>query len=323
MVKFGIRAAMSAVMAAGCLCAVSCKDSQQTPPPPDPEPNKTLKVLCWNVRMNETDGKARLASLLKIIGSADADIIALQGVWPQMLDAMVKEPWAAGYQKFKDEDKPVATSPTGLIVWAKFKMVLKIRFEPDWPNDRPPPLALAAKMAVNSRGLVIVNTKLEPKLDKAAARKKQLSSLYSLFEEAKANDVLLVGDLGFGDGQPEQETVEKNLTDVWPALRPSEKGFTWDMEANGLAKKYAYHGETSRRIDRVFVGSNYWTPQDVQLVGTEPITPGDASMFPSDHFGLLVTFKKDPRPVPAPDGPASIPASGAASKPAPQPAHGR
>lgn len=49
----------------------------------------------------------------------------------------------------------------------------------------------------------------------------------------------------------------------------------------------------SRRLDRILIRSSLWKPASVRIVGDQPVTPGDKSLFPSDHFGLTGTVTRE------------------------------
>ena len=80
-----------------------------------------------------------------------------------------------------------------------------------------------------------------------------------------------------------------------------QPGFTYDAKANGMLT-----GNLRGRVDRVFYKLRDYDLEGVEMVGREPI-PNltyqkersikrvkqlvDMPVFPSDHFGLLVTIR--------------------------------
>jgi len=125
--------------------------------------------------------------------------------------------------------------------------------------------------------------------------------------------------------------LEENYADLWkvfhgiPAeerLPEGQEGFTYNLEVNKLAKVISDivsaikgTGGYSSRFDRIcfrsrsdtalagdseedtrhivdrFMGA--WVVRDIALLGTEPIfvSAKDEVIFPSDHFGILVTLE--------------------------------
>lgn len=83
--------------------------------------------------------------------------------------------------------------------------------------------------------------------------------------------------------------------DLWPKLRPTEKGYTFDSVANTMLRRFE-----QMRYDRIMFRSvsNHWTPTGIEMIGTQKIgdeqTKQGTPLFPSDHFGLCaeITFNK-------------------------------
>ncbi len=45
------------------------------------------------------------------------------------------------------------------------------------------------------------------------------------------------------------------------------------------------------RFDRILVKSPTLRPLDIELLGTQPISPERPDVFPSDHFGLFASLR--------------------------------
>jgi endonuclease/exonuclease/phosphatase family metal-dependent hydrolase len=103
-------------------------------------------------------------------------------------------------------------------------------------------------------------------------------------------DTIMLGDFNFGDGEPEEGEITSGFEDIWAHLRPGESGYTWDMEKSWMARRFAYRGERSRRLDRILVRSERLEARDVRLFGEEPIRGRRGHHFASDHFGVLGTL---------------------------------
>ena len=73
--------------------------------------------------------------------------------------------------------------------------------------------------------------------------------------------------------------------DVWPALRPHDEGFTEDTSIN-LMRFDMKNKHRHVRFDRVLLKGSHWSAAQIELVGTEPISPALPRVFPSDHFGV-------------------------------------
>jgi len=53
---------------------------------------------------------------------------------------------------------------------------------------------------------------------------------------------------------------------VWPNIRTSQPGFTWDPQSNAYAK-YSDPKSSPSRVDRVLLKSSRWLPRQIFLIG--------------------------------------------------------
>jgi tyrosyl-DNA phosphodiesterase 2 len=99
--------------------------------------------------------------------------------------------------------------------------------------------------------------------------------------------------------------------DVWLQLRPNDPGFTYDCEENQLAESYQSRLDkvlwTTRGDTSTEGGGSTVVPESISMVGCPaappPLPPVGRDGFvttpppvvrempPSDHFGLLATFR--------------------------------
>ena len=97
-----------------------------------------------------------------------------------------------------------------------------------------------------------------------------------------------------------------HFVDVWPALHPHEKGYTFDQSTNPMLGQGGSWVERMR-YDRFLVKSNSshpgfgWKPVSIDLIGTtstqiEREGIGNQSttfdLCPSDHYGLIMDLEK-------------------------------
>ena len=106
----------------------------------------------------------------------------------------------------------------------------------------------------------------------------------------------MVGDFNFcSTNATENGNIPKDFKDVWPEVRGEDPGWTEDTAINRMHfNQKREHKQV--RIDRVLISQEgvsnelQWIPESIQLEGTEPIDDLP-EIWPSDHFGLLVSFK--------------------------------
>jgi endonuclease/exonuclease/phosphatase family metal-dependent hydrolase len=103
-----------------------------------------------------------------------------------------------------------------------------------------------------------------------------------------ANDGVLMGDFNFDPrDRVEQSLIEPGYTDLWPELHGDEPGYTVDSTRNRMRFQHKARHKRAR-FDRILLRSRgrRWVPESISIIGTEPISPDQANLYPSDHFGL-------------------------------------
>ena len=93
-----------------------------------------------------------------------------------------------------------------------------------------------------------------------------------------------MGDFNMRDS--ENNLIDADYQDIWPALRPGEPGFTEDTSIN-LMRFDMKNKHRHVRFDRVLTKGDSWTPAAIELLGREPISDAQPRVFPSDHFGVV------------------------------------
>ncbi|MCK6473335.1 MAG: endonuclease/exonuclease/phosphatase family protein [Planctomycetes bacterium] len=246
-------------------------------PMPMPE---TISLLTLNLCVDPVNVPERIPALRKLLAEHHADIIALQEVATPFAEALAREKWAKGvYDVTRMYDKP--TSVRGLYLMSRFpikKMDFKVL--PSMQERG----ALVAYLDVRGRTFAVGTVHLESFLEDGPRRAVQLDQTFPMLDEAE--DGVLLGDFNFGEGEPESEHLDKRFADVWRALKPDDPGFTWDPVKSPFAKRQSLPKEGQRRIDRILVRSERWTPKSIELLGDQPIDAEHPDLFPSDHFAL-------------------------------------
>ncbi|MBN1560016.1 endonuclease/exonuclease/phosphatase family protein [candidate division KSB1 bacterium] len=126
--------------------------------------------------------------------------------------------------------------------------------------------------------------------DNHSIRRNQFHQALSHFSYFRTRNNILAGDTNVRAGDTIDDLLPENWADVWQQLMAKEPGYTVDSTRNPM-------GPVNRqeRLDRVFYSCQDYQPQRIRLVGTNPLTHKDGTVyFPSDHFGLLVDFVTTP-----------------------------
>ncbi|MBN1809044.1 MAG: endonuclease/exonuclease/phosphatase family protein [Planctomycetes bacterium] len=267
----------------------------------EPIPRSRLfRVATYNVQ-DEDVSDERTRELMRVLVEVDADIIALQEVTPQFMGALARQPWLSGYRKFTEEGKP-PTDPGGEMILSR-EPVRRVEYTRLPGKDGR--WMLAAHTTLDGKPLVVGIVNLEAALEAGQTRAMQLGTAFGRL--GPGPDAILAGSFNFGDGERENSHLAGDYVDVWRTLRQGYAGYTWDMEKNERAKAGAFAGEKSRRLDRILFRSKRLNPVDVELIGNR-LAGKDGGTYPSDHFGVAVTFLKTGGKDVGGDGEAERPA---------------
>ncbi len=284
--RFGIGAGALGLAALACRASSTAgtpragtEESTATLPLP------SLTLVSYNVLADRVRVSERFPPLLELLARADADIIALQEVTDWIARLIHEQPWARAYHASSVGGR--RAHPGGQYILSKRPILRSRSLELPGRQRRT---ALFSTIAVRDDvELTIVTTHLESFLEDGPTRARQLDAIFeALMIEDEA---VVLGDLNFGDGEPEEGSINAEFDDLWRRLHPHELGFTWDMERSEMARAGSFAGEKSRRLDRVLLRSELWEGGSIEIIGDEPVHPGKLDLFPSDHFGLLATLR--------------------------------
>mmetsp|Transcript_27831 Transcript_27831/g.47029 ORF Transcript_27831/g.47029 Transcript_27831/m.47029 type:complete len:493 (-) Transcript_27831:1418-2896(-) len=281
-------------------------------------PMKTIRILTYNVWFDSLCFDSRMKHIIDKTLALQPDVCCFQEVLPG---------FAAALQSHAELNTIYAMSPfttSGYGTMTLARRALLPRFDTvDFPTRMGRSL-LKTTCRVNGADVAVGNVHLES-LSNEKTRKKQLSVCRgALKKDAVA---ILVGDFNFCSERNflmipnhplENDVLQQVLpeyVDVWPFVHNSRQssnstakrdiGYTFDSEVNRMISH-----EERMRYDRVMArcgksGRDFArvVPAEIELVGTQPLTAAELEqcdsgerqqqVWPSDHFGLLATFKLD------------------------------
>jgi endonuclease/exonuclease/phosphatase family metal-dependent hydrolase len=255
--------------------------------PPSP---RTLTFVTYNVLADPVRTADRIPPLFALLRNADADVIALQEAAGWFLKDLMKQDWVReNYQVKARKDDPV--NPGGQFILSRVP-ILDVGWKTLPGTQRR--TVLTATLDVGGRRMIVATTHMESRLEDGPVRAKQLDAIFPLLRNA--DDAIFLGDFNFGDGEePDTSHLDKAFIDLWLTLKHGMPGFTWNIETSDMARKGSFPGEKSRRIDRILLRSALWQPKSIRIIGDQPVKPGDKTLFPSDHFGLVGTIERKNR----------------------------
>jgi endonuclease/exonuclease/phosphatase family metal-dependent hydrolase len=232
-----------------------------------------VRLVTWNVWFGGHMFDERRDALFAELARRRADVIALQEVTQDLLDALLEQPWVrADYQV---SELVVFSYDVVILSRLPIRRIAKL--------ELPTSMGRRLIIAELACGLTIASVHLESTREEARARAAQLRIIQPMLAERYA-DVALVGDMNFAPTDKlENAALDPSFVDVWPALHPGAPGYTIDTDINTMRIQIK-STPSHKRIDRVFLRSAHWHAGAIELIGTEPI--GVDGTFISDHFGL-------------------------------------
>lgn len=247
-----------------------------------------VRVLSYNVLADRVAVDRRVPALLRVMQAAKPDLILLQEVAPWWLDWLADTSWLRPYQVASIDGQPAR--PNGQLILSRLPIV---RSRARRLSGRQGRTVLVSRVELGEgQQLALATTHMESFLEDGPVRAQQLDEIFEELRPERDDDqvaaTVFAGDLNFGeDEQPDTAHLDPEFVDLWTALRGEEAGYTWDIERSEMARAGSFVGEPSRRLDRILLRSSSWAPASIEIIGDQPVEPGDRSLFPSDHFGLV------------------------------------
>jgi tyrosyl-DNA phosphodiesterase 2 len=211
------------------------------------------------------------------------DVLAFQEVTADALALFCDQPWIrARYYRVAVTGRGVGNY--GMLVLSRVP-IRRAAYVP--LPTRMARGVLVVELDVGGSGLTVGSVHLDSGKASARLRARQLAKAFGAV--GADTNVVLVGDFNMRDG--ENSSITKPFTDVWPALRPDDPGFTEDTSIN-LMRFDSKNKHRHVRFDRVLLKGSGWTAADIDLIGTKPIAADLPRVFPSDHFGVRVRLTR-------------------------------
>lgn len=248
-----------------------------------------LTTASYNVWFYNDYNELRYAAILGILERCGADVIALQEVNGIFLDKVLAREWVrSGY--FVSDIRGDTFRNYGVLILSRIPVVRATLFP--LPTDKERSL-LVAETRVLGEAFLFGSVHLESKKEAAGLRAVQMKTVFPAMT-ARDNAVLM-GDFNFcGTWKDENDRIDPSFIDVWPYLYPDDPGYSEDTEINVMRLK-AKGKNKKVRFDRLLLRNRSakwrWTPERMEILGKEPVSPETPHIFPSDHFGLVASFR--------------------------------
>jgi len=251
-----------------------------------------VRILTLNLWFDLKLRRARTAALVKIVQAIQPSICCFQEVVPEVAIELKKE--LSDYRS-SDPGTGETLGPYGVMILVSPSLSAKFHFC-DLHTSMSRRLLIA-----EMPDLTVATVHLES-LANHPTRELQLKEC--AIQLAAYPDAVLVGDFNFDSERnfaPPHEPLENaalskhlpDYVDLWPSLRPGERGLTFDSSVN------TYIGKSElMRYDRIMIRLQNWKARSIEMVGHKPLE--HLVELSEDEQEWLRRPPTPPRPKPRP-----------------------
>ncbi|MFD5414460.1 poly(A) polymerase [Streptomyces nojiriensis] len=249
----------------------------------------SVRLLTWNTLWDRYDAP-RIATarrrplLLADLAAADADVIALQEVEPELLGMLLAAPWVRASYTLGTDPGGRDVDACGLLLLSR----LPVR-EAGMHLLRPHKAVTAVTVDTAAGPLVVSNTHLtsDHTENGDVRREAELARLAEGLGGIEAG-VALLGDFNDGRHGAWGPAAALGMRDAWSDVHgAADDTPTFDPVANPLAAVGSLSGRAAR-LDRILLRSTTARVARAALRGDAPAPEG---LFISDHFGVEATVE--------------------------------
>lgn len=250
----------------------------------------TLTFATFNIWFGDYYAEERHTAIANLLKYHQPDFIALQEVTPEALQVFLRQSWIQEDYLITDIDGSTL-GEYGVVILSRLPLKSIMLTELPSFMDR---YLLLVETTVNDLPFCVGTVHLESLKSSSEMRGLQLQTIFEVLENVE--NVVLMGDFNFcASWHKENDRLDLSYYDLWALLHPDQSGYTEDTSINRM--RYLVKGKHKQvRFDRILLKSateaGGWKASTIELLGTEPITPEEPDVFPSDHFGLLGKISK-------------------------------
>ncbi|MFF4392898.1 poly(A) polymerase [Streptomyces sp. NPDC001552] len=249
----------------------------------------SVRLLTWNTLWDRYDAPRistarRRPLLLADLAAADADVIALQEVEPELLGLLLAAPWVRASYTLGTDPGGRDVAECGLLLLSR----LPVR-EAGMHLLRPHKAVTAVTVDTAAGPLVVSNTHLtsDHTENGDVRREAELARLAEGLGGIEAG-VALLGDFNDGRHGARGPAAALGMRDAWSDVHgAADDTPTFDPVANPLAAVGSLSGRAGR-LDRILLRSTTARVARAALRGDSPAPEG---LFISDHFGVEATVE--------------------------------
>ncbi|CAM0149231.1 unnamed protein product [Urochloa decumbens] len=270
---------------------------------------KTFKIMTYNVWFREDmELSRRMDAIGDLIKHHSPDFICFQEVTPYIYLLMQRSKWWQQYKCLLSQEMAVL-KPYYCMQLSKVP-VKNSKCIPFHNSIMGRELCITSFNTGETLQLVLATTHLEspcpapPKWDQMYSKERVAQANKCLEILGRLRNAILCGDMNWDDKKDGPFPLQDGWTDAWVELKPGEDGWTYDTKANGMLSG---NRKLQKRMDRFLCKLEDFKIDNIEMIGKEAI-PGvtyfkekkvrkefkkiELPVFPSDHFGLVLTITK-------------------------------
>ena len=263
-----------------------------------------LSLVTYNVLLNTLNGKQRLfpyifqhdiryRNILDELKRIQPLFISLNEVTRYMLDMIEGEDWIQENYYMSVDEKLVASN--GNVWLSRLNPVLTHQI--NMPESLKPVITNVYNIRMNNKEFTMTFSSVHlTSIDKNyKIRERQFDALHNqllIINENGPN--ILAGDMNFHSEDENKVFLSKNYRECWLQINDNKEGYTFDAENNKLIQVMFFGFEHRRmRLDRILVydKDDLLKPNNIEIIGTEPIYPDISCKNTSKPYGWLLLLK--------------------------------
>lgn len=242
-----------------------------------------LTLATYNIWFDDKHAEQRYLVIADLLSRRAPDIMVFQEVTPAALDVFLSQEWIRDrYSRATVIGREVGNY--GLLMLSRLPVSRVTYTRLPTRQSRG---FLQAVLVINGNQTTVCCIHLDSGKASSRLRGWQLRRIFGALRPVQ--DAVLLGDFNMRDA--ENSRIAAPYRDVWPLLQPDEDGFTEDTSIN-LMRYDMKDKHRHVRFDRVLLKGRQWAATEIELLGTEPITPELPRVFPSDHFGVECRLRR-------------------------------
>eukprot|EP00928_Gymnodinium_smaydae_P028777 TRINITY_DN21852_c0_g1_i1.p1 TRINITY_DN21852_c0_g1~~TRINITY_DN21852_c0_g1_i1.p1 ORF type:complete len:265 (-),score=22.38 TRINITY_DN21852_c0_g1_i1:123-917(-) len=246
------------------------------------------RILTFNIWFSDYEMVKRMTAIGDIILSKQPNLIALQEMTAQHWEICSSLPAFQSYHwSAPPQDQPYYTLIGSLTPFVMAPT--RLPFETSLMGRDLLYGTTIQTSSQSAAALAFATSHLES-LTYAQARKSQMHETFHALRSYP--DVVFCGDTNINEAIDGKVALPSPWKDAWTELRPSEPGYSFDVQRNAMMKRFdgwAVTNNARLRFDRFWVKLSNYSLRDIELIDASMENQDD--VWPSDHFGLLLTIE--------------------------------